>query len=78
MEAHDLDASVLEYAPDLVVCSRVTRLVEDRVPNWVELYPGHGARSFASIEGERSEYPEIQLTDMLAIVDRATRMAQLD
>ncbi len=34
-----LNLQVLRMSPDLVICSRVTSLVRDRVPNWVELYP---------------------------------------
>jgi hypothetical protein len=71
VEEEDLDREVGRLGPDLVVCSRLTAQVEDRAPNWVELYPGCGARSVVSVRGERSTIEEIQLSDLLAVVDRA-------
>ncbi|CAA9410000.1 MAG: hypothetical protein AVDCRST_MAG01-01-1558 [uncultured Rubrobacteraceae bacterium] len=35
--AADLNREVLRVRPELVICSRVTSLVKERVPNWVEL-----------------------------------------
>jgi hypothetical protein len=69
-EEENLDQEVGRLGPDLVVCSRLTARVEDSVPNWVELYPGCGSRSFVSLRGERSTIEEIQLSDLLHIVDR--------
>ena len=66
-----LDASVRRWAPDLVVCSEVTAAVRRSVPVWVELYPGYGSRSVASVHGRREEYDEIQLSDLLDLVERA-------
>ncbi len=69
VEEDDLDREVERLAPDLVVCSRLSERVEDRVPNWVELYPGCGSRSVVSQRGERSTFEEIELSDLLSIVD---------
>jgi hypothetical protein len=38
----DLNREVLRLRPELVICSKATSLVRDRVPNWVELYPSAG------------------------------------
>jgi len=38
-ESESLDGEVARLGPDLVVCSRVTHAVKQRVANWVELYP---------------------------------------
>ena len=72
-EEEDLDREVERLAPDLVVCSRLSERVEDRVPNWVELYPGFGSRSVVSLRGERSTFEEIELSDLLSIVDSTGR-----
>jgi hypothetical protein len=69
-EEENLDQEVGRLGPDLVVCSRLTARVEDSVPNWVELYPRCGSRSFVSLRGERSTIEEIQLCDLLYMVDR--------
>ena len=66
-----LDEEVRTAAPDVAVCSRATGVVEAAVTVWVELYPGHGARSVVSEKGRRTEFEEIRLDDLLAIVDRA-------
>ncbi len=66
-----LDDSVRRSRPRMVICSEATDTVRGEVPVWVELYPGHGSRSLASIEGRYEEYEDIQLPDLLAILDHA-------
>ncbi len=73
VEEDDLDREVERLGPDLVVCSRLTSRIEDRVPSWVELYPNHEPHSVVSVLGERSTIREIQLSDLLSIIDRAER-----
>ena len=65
-----LNQQVLRMSPDLVICSRVTSLVKDRVPNWVELYPECRPLSTFCIGGERSTVDDVQLSDLLALIDR--------
>jgi hypothetical protein len=72
-DGEDLDREVGRISPDLVVCSRLTAWVEDRAPNWVELYSGHGPHSVVSVCGERSMVEEIQLSDLLSVIDSAAR-----
>jgi len=71
-----LDSSVRRLVPDVVVCSEATETVRVGVPVWVELYPGHGSHSVASISGRREEYAEIGLPELLSIVDRAEHLTQ--
>jgi hypothetical protein len=75
-EPGELDDRVLRLAPEMVVFSEATGVVRDRVPVWVELYPGYGAESVIGVGGERSTIGEIQLSDLLAVIDRAERLAQ--
>ena len=77
-EPGELEESVLRYGPDLVVCSEATGVVRERVPFWIELYPGYGSKSVISSEGTRSTIEEIQLSDLLSILDRAEGLAQRD
>ena len=76
VEPVELDRSIRQLVPDMVVCSEATDTVKASVPVWVELYPQHGARSFANIGGKREEYDEIQLPNLLSIIDRAEGLAQ--
>ena len=73
-EPDELDGRIRRFAPDVVVCSEATEIVRSNVPIWIELYPEHGSRSIATIGGERKEYAEIQLPDLIAIVDRAEEL----
>ncbi len=73
-DPEELDAGIRRFAPDVVVCSEATEIVRSNVPIWIELYPEHGSRSIATVAGEREEYAEIQLPDLIAIVDRAEEL----
>ncbi len=66
----DLNREVLRLRPELVICSRVTSLVKERVPNWVELYPECEPLSTFYLDGERSVKEQVDLSDLLSIVDR--------
>jgi hypothetical protein len=76
VEPGELEDRVLRLAPEMVVFSEATGVVRDCVPVWVELYPGYGALSVIGVGGERSTIGEIQLSDLLAVIDRAERLAQ--
>jgi hypothetical protein len=75
-EPGELEEHVLRLAPDMVVFSEAGGLVRERVPFWVELYPGYGPSSVVGASGERSTIEDIQLSDLLSMVDRAERLAQ--
>ena len=65
-----LNQQVLRVSPDLVICSRVTSVVKDRVPNWIELYPECQTLSTFCIGGERQTMDDVQLSDLLSLMDR--------
>jgi hypothetical protein len=75
-EPDELEEHVLSLAPEMVIFSEATGLVRERVPVWVELYPGYGPRSVIGVGEERSTVEEIQLSDLLSALDRAERLAQ--
>ncbi|CAA9435733.1 MAG: hypothetical protein AVDCRST_MAG03-3591 [uncultured Rubrobacteraceae bacterium] len=68
--AADLNREILRVRPELVICSKVTSLVKDRVPNWVELYPECEPISTFCIDGECYPREQVDLSDLLALVDR--------
>lgn len=70
-EPEALEYRVDQLRPHVAIFSHATQEVRMRVPVWVELYPDHAARSVAYEGGKRTEFAEIQLHDLLAIVDRA-------
>ena len=60
-----LDEEVARIGPDLVICSRVTNTVKQRVANWVELYPNCKPYSTFYIGGRRIAKRDVQLSDLL-------------
>ncbi|MDQ3791298.1 MAG: hypothetical protein M3341_01375 [Actinomycetota bacterium] len=75
-EPDELEDRVLSLAPQMVIFSEATGLVRERVPIWVELYPGYGPRSVIGVGEERSTIEEIQLSDLLSALGRAEHLAQ--
>jgi hypothetical protein len=67
VEPESLDTEVARLRPDLVICSRVTYLVRDMVPSWVELYPDCESFSTLCVGGERRAMEDVQLSDLLSL-----------
>jgi hypothetical protein len=65
--SESLDREVARLAPDLVICSRVTCTVRQRVANWVELYPDRKPYSTFYVGGERRTKRDVRLSDLLAL-----------
>lgn len=76
-EVASLDWEVRWLLPDMVVTSKVTRLVEDRIPVWVELYTDCEPSSVASVRGERVTVEDMQLSDLALLIDQVDRPAQI-
>ena len=72
-EDEDLEREVVRIGPHLVVCSRLTAWVENRAPNWVELYPGYSSYSVVSVRGVRSRIEEIELSHLLSVIDETLK-----
>ena len=70
VEPADLDAEVIRRAPNLVVCSALSEVVETRAPAWVVLYPEGRAAVCASVAGERTDAADIGLGELVALIDR--------
>jgi hypothetical protein len=66
-DPENLDREVARLRPDLVICSRVTPLVREMAPNWVELYPKCEPFSTMCIGGERRALEDVQLSDLLSL-----------
>ena len=62
-----LEGEITRLRPDLVICSRVTFAVRQRVANWVELYPERKPCSTFYIDGQHREKQDVQLSDLLAL-----------
>jgi hypothetical protein len=71
VEPSDLDSSILQLAPDLVVCSRITPTIRTRCSAWVELYPDEEPLAIVCINGQGSTVNDIELDGLLSIIDQA-------
>lgn len=67
----DLDMAIVQHAPDFVVCSELTEIVETRPASWALLYPGGHDMSLITVRGECVMVPDLELDMLLASVDRA-------
>jgi len=60
-----LEGEISRLRPDLVICSRVTFAVRQRVANWVELYPERKPYSTFYVNGQHRAKNDVQLSDLL-------------
>ena len=74
-DPEDLDGKVRGFGPRLVICSRVSPLVEAEVPVWVELYTEHGPDSVVSVGGRRSTVAGMDLKDLIGVFDRTLSLS---
>jgi len=65
--SEDLEEEITRLRPDLVICSRVTFTVRQRVANWVELYPECKPYSTFYIDGQHRAKQDVQLSDLLEL-----------
>src|SRR3712207_5583867 len=77
LEVHTetLDLEVARVGPDLVICSRLTPVVEERAANWIELYPECGPFSTFCIDGERRAMEDVRFSDLLRACARVLQRA---
>jgi len=68
----ELEKAMLDSAPDLVVCSRLTAAVDARARAWIMLYPDGASGATISVAGERTTVADIDFLGLLTAIDRAT------
>ncbi len=73
-DPRDLNREFLRLAPHLVVCSKLTTLVEREAPAWVELYPEHGSQAIVRLAGEKSMFDGMDFNTLLSTLDEAERL----
>lgn len=76
-EVANLDREVRWLLPDMVVTSRVTSLVESRIPIWVELYQDCEPSSVVSVRGERVNVDNMQLSDLALLIDHVDHPTEI-
>lgn len=74
----DLDREVKRFRPDLVLCSRISSVVEEMVHNWVLLYPENEPSIMIYTHGELSTVGNIDLEELVSLVDRTAETIDKD
>jgi hypothetical protein len=69
-EPADLDGALADVGPALVVCSRLTPLIEERTVTWIVLYADGTPFSEISVAGDRSIVLDMDFDRLLAVVER--------
>ena len=75
VEPENLDKEFASALPHLVVCSRVTDLVERHTLAWIELYPDNNAtESVVSLAGEKTIHPNMDFETLLSVLDETEHL----
>jgi hypothetical protein len=72
-----LDDCVLQHAPRVVVCSRLTSLVETHVQTWIILYPHGASGAMVHVRGERTTVNGMDLEGIARLIDQADSFARI-
>jgi hypothetical protein len=70
-----LTPAIGDLTPDVVICSRFAAVSEHLPIAWMVLYPEGTRLAIASVAGERSIHPHLDLPDLLIFVGRGLRPA---
>ncbi len=72
-----LDREVARVRPHLLLSSDPAGVEGAEVRSWVLLYPGGTSRIVVCIDGEQEIAVDLSFDDLLAVVDRAGKAAQV-
>jgi hypothetical protein len=65
----ELDSNMQHDQPWLVICSALTRTIEEHAPAWIMLPPEGEADTMVSVAGRRYAIPHPTLNRLLQIID---------
>jgi hypothetical protein len=72
----DLNREFSRLLPQLVVCSRLTELVERNAAAWIELYPDGSSHTLVALGDKRATFADMDFDTLLAILDIADGMRE--
>jgi hypothetical protein len=70
VEPQELDVATIRHELQLVVCSRLTDVVESQSLAWALIYPEGASWSELSLAGERTRVSHLDLSHLLAFLDK--------
>ena len=72
----ELDEAFASVAPNMVICSELSPLLETCVGGWVMLYPGGETRAVICIGGTQFGVEDLEFALLLAVIDKVDRFTQ--
>ncbi len=77
VEPDELDGEVARLDPELVLCSRLTPVVQRYALVWVMLYPDGDTRAVICVAGQHTTAGDLEFDRLLAIIDQAERLTMM-
>lgn len=74
----ELDETVRNILPWLVICSALSEVIEERAHAWILLHPEGSTHTTVSVAGERWLIPHPTIDELLDIIDNARESLPLD
>lgn len=71
-----LEQMVACHLPHLVVCSRLSEVVETRPLAWILLYPDGASVAVVSLAGQKATVPDLDFAGLLEVVDHTELLAR--
>ena len=75
VEPEDLDGEIVRLSPHLVICSRLTAMLDAARVGWLLLYPDGETRAVLSMLGQRTELTDPDFNDILSLIERTSELA---
>lgn len=76
VDPDDVDCMIARLKPDLVICSRLSPLVETGPVSWIVLYPGLQSKAVISLAGRRVEEIHVDFPRLLGAIDETETVLQ--
>lgn len=75
-EPAEVDDAVRRHTPHLVICSRLTPVVEERAPAWILLYPEGRDENVFCLAGDRTTVAGLAFDHLADFLERVDRLAR--
>jgi hypothetical protein len=69
----ELDVAIIREAPQIVICSRLTGVVQSHASSWLLLYPDGANVGHMNVAGVAITIENVDFDDVLTLVDETER-----
>ncbi|NJO84008.1 MAG: hypothetical protein HC828_15290 [Blastochloris sp.] len=78
VDPDNLDREIISFSPHLIVCSKLTAIVDLEVHAWVVLYPEGQPIVVSQVAGRRTTVSDIAFDGLLNIVERVEQLTLIE